>query len=229
MGVDSNGDGIGEPVTTYRKPAIAGKNEIQVPQTSDEFEGTSTGLQWQWNANPAPEWMFHGGPLGFMRLYCILLRSGHVNHWTTPHLFLQKFPAPEFTATTRLTFHLRQEGDRSGLMVMGMDYSEISVTMKDGGLYVGHSICSGAMQGAKERLVEEYPVESKEIWLRVSVTEGAVCTFGYSLDGKKFREMQNAFKALEGRWIGARLGLFASSTQRTNDKGYADFDWFRIE
>jgi hypothetical protein len=28
--------------------------------------------------------------------------------------------------------------------------------------------------------------------------------------------------------MGAKVGLFCTSTTKTNDAGYADFDWFRI-
>ena len=229
MGVDTNGDGIGEPVATYRKPSVGTVPEISVPQTSDEFNGTEAGLQWQWNANPRAEWNFPGGPLGYMRMYCMLLPEDHVNLWTTPHLMLQKFPAPEFTVTTRMKFTAHLDGDLAGLTVMGMDYSSIAVSREDGALQVGHYLCRNAMQGGKEQLVESHPVQSAEIWLRVTVKEGAECAFSFSTDGKEFNEMKTSFRAREGRWIGARVGLYACSTAPTNDKGFADFDWFRIE
>jgi beta-xylosidase len=229
MGVDSNGDGIGEPVATCRKPSVEEETKICVPQTSDEFNGTEPGLQWQWNANPRAEWMFPAGPLGFIRMYCMLLPEDHVNHWTTPHLLLQKFPAPEFTATTKMNFSAHLDGDQAGLTVMGMDYSSIAVFRNEGRLQVGHYLCRNAMNGGEEQLVETHPVPSGEIWLKVTVKEGAECTFSYSTDGKKFIEMENGFRAVEGRWIGARVGLYACSTGPANDKGYADFDWFRIE
>lgn len=33
---------------------------------------------------------------------------------------------------------------------------------------------------------------------------------------------------LPGRWIGAKVGLFATRPDKTNDSGFADVDWFRI-
>ncbi len=229
MGVDRNKDGIGEPVATYRKPNAGGTNEIMVPQTSDEFNDVATGLQWQWNANPQAEWMFNRGSIGTMRLYCMLLAEDHVNYWNVPNLLMQKFPALEFTATTKLKFNSMMDGDRTGLMIMGMDYASISVYQEEGRLYVGEFICKDARGGKEEVLTDSAPLENAEIWLRVSVKKGAVCSFSYSTNGKKYKKMNTDFTAVEGRWIGARVGLFASSTQLTNDKGYADFDWFRIE
>jgi hypothetical protein len=35
--------------------------------------------------------------------------------------------------------------------------------------------------------------------------------------------------ARPGRWIGAKVGLFAVRSGPTSENGYADFDWFRVE
>jgi len=37
------------------------------------------------------------------------------------------------------------------------------------------------------------------------------------------------FIAAAGRWIGAKVGIFCKRKDQTNDAGYVDFDWFRIE
>ena len=57
IGVDKDGDGCGEPVLTYKKPAVA-KQPICTPQESDEFNSNELGLQWQWNANIDEKWYF---------------------------------------------------------------------------------------------------------------------------------------------------------------------------
>ncbi|MGI9069085.1 MAG: hypothetical protein ACR2HX_22115 [Pyrinomonadaceae bacterium] len=41
--------------------------------------------------------------------------------------------------------------------------------------------------------------------------------------------MGEAFNARKGKWIGARIGIFAVGTGKTREMGYADFDWFRVE
>lgn len=229
IGVDQNEDGIGEPVTTHRKPLVTVPVVSQVPQTSDEFEGTDWGLQWQWHANPAQEWGFMSGNLGFMRLYCVLEPAGHRNHWDSPNLLLQKFPAPVFSAITRVSFHAQMDGDKTGLIVMGRDYAAIVLEQVDGTLYVSHLICRDAENDAEELRVERVESGSSELFLKVEVTEGGRCRFGFSENGVDFRMMSEEFVARAGKWIGAKVGLFGSSTRQTNDKGYADYDWFRIE
>ena len=33
----------------------------------------------------------------------------------------------------------------------------------------------------------------------------------------------------QGKWVGAKVGLFATGTGKSREYGYADFDWFRVE
>ena len=63
----------------------------------------------------------------------------------------------------------------------------------------------------------------------VQVSAGAKCSFSYSEDGKQFAPAGDVFTALPGRWIGAKVGLFCTRTTVTNDAGFADIDWFRVE
>ncbi len=229
IGTDPDGDGIGEPVRSFRKPA-AGKVDVPYgPQTSDEFNGTEPGLQWQWHANPKQEWMFMSGNRGTMRLYCTPRETPFINQWLTPGLFLQKWPAIRFSATADLSFHPLQEGDVTGLIIMGMDYASINLELTGEGPVVNYVICRGAMDGNAEQVVERVPVTTSRLSLRVEVTEGGRCRFGFSEDGKKWQMMKATFTALPGRWIGAKVGLFASGALPSNDRGYVDFDWFRIE
>ena len=67
------------------------------------------------------------------------------------------------------------------------------------------------------------------VHLRVKVSQGAKCQFSYSLDGKLFTPVGGIFQAEVGRWIGAKVGLFCTRTTQTNDSGFGDFDWFRVE
>ncbi|HNQ15673.1 MAG TPA: glycoside hydrolase, partial [Pyrinomonadaceae bacterium] len=58
---------------------------------------------------------------------------------------------------------------------------------------------------------------------------GAVCRFSFSTDGKTFTNAGEAFKAREGRWIGAKIGYFFARPTKFNDSGTADIDWIRFE
>jgi hypothetical protein len=53
--------------------------------------------------------------------------------------------------------------------------------------------------------------------------------FFYSVDGSNFSPLGSKMAFRQGKWIGARVGVFAVGNTRKNDVGYADFDWFRVE
>lgn len=234
IGKLSAGDSIGEPVTTYARPHIGGSSGIEIPQTSDEFNGNTIGLQWQWQANPQPAWAFPirkmkpTGIQGYLRLYAQVLPNGFRNYWTVPNILSQKFPAEQFTATTKFTFTPLSVGDRAGLIVLGSRYSYISLLKKTDGIYLAYTTCEDADKGSAEdeAILDNAP--DSTVYLRVSVSSGAVCRFSYSYDGKRFTSVGGDFAAKPGRWVGAKLGIFCTSTLKTDDSGYADFDWFRI-
>lgn len=59
--------------------------------------------------------------------------------------------------------------------------------------------------------------------------ENGVCEFSISEDGTFFFRTGEPFVAEAGKWIGAKVGLYALGTTGTNDTGWADVDWFSIE
>ena len=229
IGVDADGDGTGEPVRTYKKPNVSKTYPVMTPPESDEFNTSELGLQWQWHANYQTTWGFPSGNLGFFRLNCIPRTSDAVGLWNVSNLLLQKFPAPEFTATTKLTFDARFDGEEVGLVVMGLDYGRIAIKRESGKLEVQSAICKQADKGAKEEITEQKPVDSATIYFRVQVRKDAECSFSYSIDGVSFSSIGNLFKAREGKWIGAKVGFYAIRNGVINDAGSADIDWFRIE
>jgi beta-xylosidase len=229
VGADPDGDGTGEPVLKFRKPNVGRAWPVVTPPDSDEFDAPGLGLQWQWHANPQPNWAFPAGPLGYLRVFNVPLPEGHKNLWDVPNLLLQKFPAPEFTGTTRLTFTPRTDEEKTGLLVMGLDYAYLSVRKRPEGLFVSQVVCKDADKGSAEREGAAAPLKSSTVYLRVKVSANAVCDFSYSEDGKSFKPVGEPFTARPGRWIGAKVGLFASRLGRTRESGYADFDWFRFE
>ena len=119
--MDRNGDGIGEPVMEYNKPDVGKQYPVEVPQTSDEFNGPVLGLQWQWHANPRSAWYSLKEHAGILRLYSVKNLTQGGNLWFVPNLLLQKFPMPAFTVTTRLDGSHLQEGDRCGWTIPARD------------------------------------------------------------------------------------------------------------
>ena len=229
IGTDEDGNGIGNPVRTYKKPNVGRTYPIMTPPESDEFNGSELGLQWQWHANYQTTWGYPSGNLGFFRLNCIPRPADAINLWGVPNLLLQKFPAPEFTATAKLTFDARFDKEEVGLVVMGLDYCKISLTRENGKLEVRTGLCKQADKAGKEELSLPIPVASTTIFFRVQVRKGAECSFSFSTDGAGFVQTDSSFKAIQGRWIGAKIGFYAVRNGVINDAGSADIDWFRVE
>ncbi len=231
IGNDPDGDGKGEPVLTYKKPKVTGIFPIETPQESDEFNELNIGKQWQWNANPKATWLFMNPSAGVMRLFSDKIDSDK-NLWWAPNVLLQKFPAPVFTATTKVFFkpNLRIENEKVGLTVMGYSYANIALKSKKDGVYLVHTIGKDAdnLKPEKETVVGKIDA-NQAIYLRLKVANGGLCTFSYSKDGTTFTDVGEAFQAETGRWVGAKMGLFITRETTINDSGYADFDWFRVE
>lgn len=239
IGVDKDKDGCGEPVTTYKKPNVGKTYPIATPPESDEFNTRHLGLQWQWHANKKDTYGFTTD-LGYIRLYAGSLSKKFVNFWEVPNLLMQKFPAEEFTATTKLTFTAKQDREQTGIIVMGWDYSHLSIRKEGDQFILQQAVCKDAEQQNPEQIKElaNIPVEHlkmpgvadnewQTVYLQVKVRKGAVCTFAYSLDGKKYMTVGEPFTARQGKWIGAKVGVFCVTPNEGN-RGWADVDWFRM-
>jgi beta-xylosidase len=236
IGEDPDAGGKGQPVLAFRKPDVGASYPVSVPQTSDEFDGNALGPQWQWNANPGAGWESLSARPGFLRLSCIpapLTRNNGSpspnNIYDAPNFLLQKFAAPEFTATTELDFAPRAEGERAGLVVFGFDYAIVGVRRSVNGPRLFYAVNTGANKpGAQERVLADLEVGDSPVYLRVTVRRGALCRFSYSLDGQAFSQIGEPFQASGDRWIGAKVGLIASASPNARESGHADFQWFRV-
>lgn len=240
IGVDKDGDGCGDPVSRYRKPKTGKTYPIETPVESDEFDTRKLGLQWEWHANYQDVFGFTTN-MGYVRIYGHELSPHFKNFWEVPNLLMQKFPAEEFTATAKLKVSAKDDGQLSGLIIMGWDYSWIGVEKQGEKFLLKQAVCKDAEQGNLEQVstlaVLEpsrkfeaglFPNYEREIYIRVHVDKGAYCRFSYSLDGKKFTEAGTLFKARQGKWIGAKVGMF-SVTPHGKERGWLDIDWFRVE
>lgn len=228
IGDDPDNTGCGEPVKKWKKPNVGRTFPVQTPPEDDDFNKPTLGLQWQWYANPHITWGFPTGNLGFYRLNCIPKPEDYVNLWNVPNLLTQKFPAPAFTATTRLTFNARFDGEETGFLVMGIDYQYISLKQQNGQLSVRVARALTAEKGTVEEELFSSPIPGNSVYFRIEVREGGLCLFSYSVDGNTFTPAGKEFTAKPGKWIGAKIGYFALRDGVINDAGTVDIDWITI-
>jgi len=67
------------------------------------------------------------------------------------------------------------------------------------------------------------------VWFNVRINEDGAYAYTYSLDGKQYSEIGVRYKAEPGVWIGAKAGVFCLTPSLINTRGYADFDFFRVD
>ncbi|MFP9115436.1 glycoside hydrolase 43 family protein [Flavobacterium sp. RHBU_3] len=226
IGEDKDGDGIGEPVTKYRKPNVGKNFQVVFPPEGDEFNIPKLGLQWQWHANPQVTWGLPGS-YGYYMLNCIPKPEGAVNLYDIPNLLLQKFPNEVFTATAKVECNFHSDDEEAGLVVMGLDYGYLKLKTVSGRLCVMPMVCTNADKKQPERSISMAMLYGKEVYLRVKV-DNSSCTFSYSEDGVNYTDAGTSFKVREGKWIGAKVGFTALRNGFINDAGNIKIDWIRI-
>lgn len=123
----------GEPYWKFRKPKSDSKTIVN-PVETDEFDSSKLGMQWQWQ-NDYKESYGQATSMGFFRLFTYALPElGDVsNLWYVPNMLLQKIPADEFTATTKLSFCSRNSDQYVGLVCMSAEYSSVGLQRTEDG------------------------------------------------------------------------------------------------
>ena len=202
MGIDYDGNGIGEPVHTWKKPIMQTSEGYQL-QTDDDFSGPALGLQWQWNHNPEDSHWTLKERNGWLTLKAQPADSLKASR----NMLTQKVIGYQSESTTLLT----TQGDcYAGLFCSGKEFRGIGLC-KEGVFMESHG---------KRQIVAKG--KYKQLWLRVSND----CTanrhqFSYSTDGQHFVSIADAFPMRSGYWKGIRVGLFCYG-----NSGKAQFDWF---
>lgn len=174
IGVDNDGDGVGEPVERFRKPDLKGSGVFQ-PAESDTFSNLELGLQWQWHGVPSPYWYFidtaaretHTNGTGALRLYSVDQAEGWRNLGDSPNLLLQKTPSDSFTATAKVRFipnpQLKEKGESCGLVLMGQDYAALKMTDTADGVLLQYVECRNALKGSEEKVLAEIKMDSQSL------------------------------------------------------------------
>ena len=219
IGVDYDGNGVGEPVPAWKKPGVAVPSAIAVPQTSDEFDADRLGLPWQWHANHEDSWCAPGARPGWLRLFARPLPG--LNLGRAPHFLGQKYPARAFAVETLLDFSGGRPGDFAGLAIVGgKENAALGVRRTATG--------SELVLLLNQALQRIGALDTPVVRLRVAVAPDGGCTFGFAPASGAFTTLPQPFRASEGGWIGAKAGLIAIAAAADGPAGHADFDYFRF-
>jgi beta-xylosidase len=222
IGDDADRDGTGEPRRVWNKPALPRATPM-APRSSDTFQATQLGLQWQWQANPQ-HWWWDLDPGAGLRLRAV---PSEGNLWQAAHLLMQKWPAPAFSATAQVDVSMLQPGERAGLIVFGADYAWIGIERGEGPHRVVVRALEKAAEGGEEKELAGIDAPPGHVTLRVSVAPGGVFTFAAG-DARHMTALGPAFTAKPGRWVGAKVGLFAAAPATRRQTGHVTVRSFDV-
>ena len=213
IGVDIDGNGIGEPVPVWTKPDIKPAQKPSYPATSDDFSSRELQLQWQFNHNPVKEAVSLGERPGWLTMHPLPAQ----NFMLARNTLTQKQMGYEGIVTTLVDISQLAEGDRTGLACFSNVFNCIGVERCGGAnwIYVEYN-------GATEQIAK---IKGKQVWLRAELDAlNNAHQLSYSTDGKTFTPCKEPYSLKFGFWKGARIGLYAYTTAGSSD-GKAQFDY----
>lgn len=206
----------GEPVETWAKPNVGRSWPIETPQTSDEFNGATLGLQWEWNHNPDDSLWSLTEHRGFLRL-----KAGYAPDLIhARNTLTEQMQHESFDLTTRIVVSGMKDGERAGLAMFGVRASWIGVAQADGKRQVIFTDSSG------ETMIAD--LHGRAVLFRMHVADEKV-SFSWSADGgQTFTSVGGPNRFYFSWWKAARPAIFNFNTKSdAMQKGSIDLDWVR--
>jgi beta-xylosidase len=209
-------DGIGEMVWRDRKP-VEGQAQTSIV-ASDDFDGPALKPEWQWNYQPRAGMWSLTERKGCLRLKAFApLREGDLRA-VGDVLTQRAFRGRLNQVTVKLDVSGMVDGQEAGLSHFAKTYASVGVVQANGARTI-FSNNSGARTAGPA-------VKQSAVWLRSTWGFDGVSSFSYSLDGKTFVGIGDAYQLTWGNYRGDRVGLF---TVGTKTAGWADFDSVQYE
>lgn len=208
----------GKDMITYSKPNVGKTYKVKSPATSDEFNGKTLGLQWQWNHNPDnTKWSLLERK-GYMRLKASkadILK-------TARNTLTQRVQGPCCEGSVEMDVEGLKEGNVAGFGVFEFPYAYVAVQRVGDGFKV--------VMRNDDKEIERVDLHNNKIWVRARVSDkDFTAKFFYSLDGINFHPIGNELKMELGLpWTANRFALFNYTTTESGEDGYVDFNWFRF-
>ncbi|MEF3101875.1 family 43 glycosylhydrolase [Raoultella terrigena] len=200
--------GAGQPVQQFRLPTLP-LTPCQL-QASDDFPDGLPGRQWQWQANPQANWLTYGGE--GVHLRCIPVQE-KASVYHLPQLLLQKLPAEKFNVTARFELSLLLAGDEGGLVIYGQRFAALSVCQfaDKRQLVYRHGWINdkGELNETLLPVVTLPNIVQQYIELGYEMRLDGIVQFGWRLPDGEWQSIEPCFSASAGKWIGARMGLYA--------------------
>jgi beta-xylosidase len=209
----------GKGVAIYKKPGVDKTYPVKVPATSDEFNQTSLGLQWQWNHNPDHKKWSLTERKGYMRLHA----SYAYDITMARNTLTQRVQGPASEGTVELDVSGLKDGNVAGFGIFQSPYAYIAVR-KEGSEKTLLMVNNGKVIDSINHFTHN------KIWIKANATHiGFTASFSYSVDGENFILFGNQLTMANGyNWTANRFALLNYSTKKEGEGGTADFNWFHF-
>ena len=212
-------DGAGT-VSYAPQPMPATAGPPAAPQSGDDFDGPTLGLQWEWNYEPTPGvWSLSERP-GFLRINAMRpLKKGVL--LKTPNIITQRVMGRAGgRAEVKLDLSGLVDGQQAGLCVYDKDWAMIGVEQTGGQRRVVFDT-TGKPTAAGPAIM------GTAVWLRFDLDDNGIAHAACSSDGKAFTPLGEAYQIKWANYRGGRIGLYTFNDDR--DAGYIDIDRFAYD
>ena len=207
----------GQPVAEHSLP-VENAPQYQIA-ASDDFSGDTLDLQWQWQANPKPEYyaMLRPG----LRLNCLPNPSRENFLWYAPNALTQIPQYQDFRVTVEVTLHPEQPGDLAALGIIGHSYGYLALEEGWLRLYQGDVLDKEQLGAARESLICQIPCPSSKATLAVEVKDGAFRFFAEDT------ALGEPIPLTCATWTGAKICLWSANRENRESGGFGEYQNFK--
>ena len=216
IGVDRDMNGIGEPVKAWVKPSTGATSDIEIPASSDHFDGSSLALQWQFNHNPTTD----NAP-SLTDGKCLFRAFKSSTFKQARNTLTQKTMGYETVYTVVMEWSDEQmtDGQRCGMACMGRENQVLGIMQEDGKRYL--------YTAREESELKRKSFSGNKVFLRLETDAVRnIYRLSYSTDNVNYDTLTDEFAMRFGFWKGVRVALYCYNT--LTDSGEASFDDFRV-
>lgn len=237
IGTELNGDGIGEPVTAWKKPVETDWKAKPIP-SEDDFTEETLGLQWQWQANPRQEWYSLTKKPGSLVLYCNNQPEREGSRlWYAGNACTQMLKAPEFQAEVKLSLNASETGDLISFGMLGHLYTYLALEKTaDGyelilrrGTVLDADGAGEAEETTEVRQKTEPECGTPTVYVRICMSEDESYAYEISADGVHYQRFGGVYQAEKASWTGARLALYGGNSENLRSDGFGVCEYIHFQ
>ncbi len=203
----------GHPVKNWPIPVPHAPQYIIA--TSDDFAGEALGLQWQFQANPKPQYYALLSP--GLALHCL----GESSLWQAANALTQIPQHGDFRVSVEVTLHPVQPGDFAAVGIIGHRYGYLALCQGFLKLYQGTVTEKELLGRAEEALLAQVPYDKDRVTLAVEVKDGFFRFFWND------HAIGDPLPLTAATWTGAKICLWSANKENRESPGYGEYQNFK--